>query len=76
MRTYSKKAFQFENSEGEKVDVKMGEFATIPDWAENTPMFKLALSAEEIVIINNKDDEKKVENPKDPDSSKPPKGGK
>jgi hypothetical protein len=75
MRIFARKAFEFENSDGEKVTVNMASFATIPDWAEKTPIFALALKDESIVVITNKEDEKKVEvAPENPKATNTPAG--
>jgi hypothetical protein len=75
MRIFARKTFEFENTDGEKVTVKMASFATVPDWAEKTPIFALALKDESIVVITNKEDEKKVEvAPENPKTTVPPAG--
>lgn len=70
MRIYARKAFEFENSDGEKAAVKVSSFETVPDWVEKTLLFDLALKDESIVVITNKEDEKKVEDPKSPAKGK------
>lgn len=75
MRLFARKAFEFENSDGEKAKVRMASFETVPDWVEKTPLFALALKDESIVVITNKEDEKKVEvAPENPKSTNTPAG--
>lgn len=40
---FTKRAFEFENSDGEKVQTKRLEFKTVPEWVKETPLFALGV---------------------------------
>jgi len=73
MRIFSKKAFKFDHPAGQEpaVIVRANEFATVPDWVKHSAMFKLASEAEQVSIIETKQDEKVAE----ADTAKLQKGG-
>jgi hypothetical protein len=59
MKIFSNKTFQFDHPTGdiEPVVVQNNAFDTVPDWVEDSAMFKLASADGDITIINNKGDE-------------------
>ncbi len=59
MKIFSNKTFQFDHPTGdaESVVIQNNAFDTVPDWVEDSRMFKLAFADGDITIINNKGDE-------------------
>lgn len=63
MRIFAKKSFQFDHPAGAApaVVVPYKSFADVPDWVAESTMFKLALQDEDILVTNNKKEEKIAE---------------
>lgn len=63
MKIFSKKSFQFDHQSGEvaPVVVQHNDFAIVPDWVEESAMFKLALADGDVSIIETKADESATE---------------
>lgn len=59
MKIFSNKTFQFDHPSGalEPVIVQNGSFTPVPDWVEDSAMYKLAFADGSITVINNKGDE-------------------
>ena len=62
MRVFTKKAFKFVRTPGgEFVTTKALNFADLPDWVVNDPMFGWAKSEGSIEVIESRSDELKAE---------------
>lgn len=59
MRIFSKKAFQFDHPAGDQpaVVVQPQAFADVPDWVEDSTMFKLASGEDSVMVIGSRQDE-------------------
>lgn len=62
MRIFTKKSFEFKNSEGGSVTTAPLAFHTVPDWVAEDNMFKWGAADGDIEVIETKQDEKEVEN--------------
>ena len=61
MRIFTKKAFEFKNSEGGSVVTAPLAFHTAPDWVAEDNMFKWGAAYGDIEVIENKQEEKEIE---------------
>jgi hypothetical protein len=61
MRIFTKKAFEFTNSEGGSVVTAPLSFHTVPDWCSEDQMFKWGVTDEDIEVITDKAKQNKVE---------------
>lgn len=65
MRIFSKKAYRFDHPSGRDaggpVFTQALSFHDVPDWVKESNMFKLALSAGEVSVTDDKSEEAKVE---------------
>ena len=61
MRIFTKKAFEFKNSEGGSVVTAPLAFHTVPDWVAEDNMFKWGAADGDIEVIENKQEEKEIE---------------
>lgn len=72
MRIFVKKSFQF-NHPTEAVDavkVQLESFADVPDWVEDSAMFKLASQDGDVLVIESKQDELAAETGADAKAAK------
>jgi hypothetical protein len=61
MRIFTKKAFQFKNSSGEKITTSPLAFQDVPDWVAKNDLFKLAQKDGSAEIIESSKEEKAAE---------------
>jgi hypothetical protein len=61
MKIYPKRTFRFDHPSSSPdivpVYVRNEEFSNVPDWVADSSMFKLAIEADLIMVIENKNDE-------------------
>ncbi|MDU4960191.1 MAG: hypothetical protein E6X17_05970 [Sporomusaceae bacterium] len=62
MRIFTKKSFEFKNvAAGEKVRTRPLEFADVPDWAREDPVFAWGVKDGDITIAETAQDEAAIE---------------
>lgn len=62
MRIFTKKAYKFlDRQTGASVKTRPFEFADVPDWVQNDPIFALARKEKSIEVIETKERQKELE---------------
>ncbi len=61
MRIFTKKSFEFKNADGEKVITRPLDFADVPDWAKQDPIFGWGVADGDITVTETVKDEAAAE---------------
>lgn len=61
MRIFTKKAFEFKNADGEKVVTRPLDFADVPDWVVNDPIFGWGKKDGDITVAETSKEEAAAE---------------
>ncbi len=61
MRIFTKKSFEFKNADGDKIVTRPLDFADVPDWAKQDPIFGWGVKSGDITVTESVKEESSAE---------------